>query len=119
MTSIHRARIEHPMAWRGSDIKGKDAIAFDLSARHAAALEELLHRNAALPLAEIGPAACRHPALDADLERLFEQVQGGRGIAIVRGFPVARHAPEEVGRMFWMLGAHLGRGVSQSALGNL
>jgi len=118
MTPVHRQRIDHPMAWRGSELS-KEEIAFDLSARHAAALEELLGRNAGRALGEIGAAECRHPALDADLERLFAELQVGRGIAIVRGFPVAGRAPEDVGRMFWMLGAHLGVGVSQSALGNL
>ena len=27
MTPIHNAHIDHPMAWRGGDIKGKDEIA--------------------------------------------------------------------------------------------
>jgi len=41
MTPIHRALIDHPMAWRGSDLR-KDDIAFDLTTRHVAGLEEVL-----------------------------------------------------------------------------
>ena len=62
---------------------------------------------------------CRHPALDADLEKVFDEIQEGRGIVIVRGIPVAGHSVDEVSRLFWALGAHLGRGVSQSALGDV
>jgi hypothetical protein len=65
------------------------------------------------------PADCRHPALDTDLERVFTEIQEGRGIVIVRGVPVAAHSVENVGRMFWALGAHFGRGVSQSAIGDV
>jgi hypothetical protein len=113
--------IDHPMAWRGADIPSKEAIAFDLSARHAAALAEVAARigKAGLALGQIEPLHCRHPALDADLERVFDEIQEGRGIVIIRGIPVAGHSVDEVSTMFWALGTHFGRGVSQSALGDL
>ena len=89
MTAIGTSPIDHRMAWRGSEIKGKDDIAFDLTARHAAALEEVLQRiNKTSALSDIAPEDCRHPALDADLERVFDELQEGRGIVIVRGIPV-------------------------------
>jgi len=37
----------------------------------------------------------------------------------MRGLPVAGHSVEDISTMFWALGAHFGRGVSQSALGDL
>jgi hypothetical protein len=121
MTPIHDARIDHPMAWRGCDIKDKDEIAFDLTRRHQMALEDVLLRvrKAGLALGEIEPTHCRHPALDADLEHVFDEIQDGRGIVIVRGIPVEGHSVDDVCTMFWTLGAHFGRGVSQSALGDV
>jgi hypothetical protein len=118
MSAIHTVPANHKMVWRGGDFT-KDDIAFDLTARHAAALEDVLHRVAKTDLADIAPADCRHPALDADLERVFDEIQEGRGIVIVRGIPVAGHSVEDVSGMFWALGAHFGRGVSQSALGDV
>ena len=108
------------MAWRGSDIK-KDDIAFDLTRRHTAALKELLDsfHQKGLTLGQILPQHCRHPALDADLARVFDEIQEGRGIVIIRGIPVDGHSVDEVSAMFWALGTHFGRGVSQSALGDL
>ena len=121
MTPIDCKPIDRKMAWRGSDISSKDAIAFDLTRSHVAALEDVLLRvrNAGLPLQEIGPEHCRHPALDAGLARVFDEIQDGRGIVIVRGLPVEGYSVEDVSTMFWAVGAHLGRGVSQSALGDV
>jgi hypothetical protein len=120
MTPIHRAQIDHPMAWRGAELR-KDDIAFDLSRRHAAALEEVLARvrETGLALGQIEPEHCRHPALDADFARIFDEIQKGRGIVIVRGIPAADHSDDEIATIFWALGTHFGRGVSQSARGDL
>src|SRR5215472_10932858 len=120
MTPIYPAQIDHPMAWRGSDISKED-IAFDLTKQQVGALEEILRklRKLGLQLGEIRAAHCRHPALDAAMERLFDEIQEGRGIIVLRGLPVEGHSVKDVGTMFWALGTHLGRGVSQSALGDL
>jgi TfdA family taurine catabolism dioxygenase TauD len=120
MTPILRDRIDHPMAWRGCDLSKED-ISFDLSQRHIAALEDVLLKicKAGLPLGEIRSEHCRHPVLDDDLKRVFDGIQEGRGIGIVRGLPVEGHSVEDISTMFWALGTHFGRGVSQSALGDL
>jgi len=109
-----------PMTWRGGDLR-KDDIAFDLSHTQAAALEDILLRvrKAGLAVADIKPEHCRHPALDADLARVFDEIQDGRGIAILRGVPVADHSADDVSAMFWAIGTHFGRGVSQSARGDV
>jgi hypothetical protein len=118
MTAIYSVPGNGKMTWRGGDFT-KDDIAFDLTARQAAALEDVLHRLRGKDLAGINLADCRHPALDSDLERVFDDLQEGRGIVVVRGIPVAGHSVDDVGRIFWALGAHFGRGVSQSAVGDV
>jgi hypothetical protein len=120
VTPIYSACIDCPMAWRGGDFS-KDDIAFDLSPRHVTALEDVLLKicGAGLALAQIRAEDCRHPALDRDLERVFEEVHEGRGIVIVRGVPVDAHSVDDIAAMFWAIGTHFGRGVSQSALGDV
>jgi hypothetical protein len=80
MTPIYRARIDHPMAWCGRGFS-KDDIAFDLTRRHVAALGDVLLevRGYGLALSQIRAEHCRHPALDRDLEQVFDEVQEGRG----------------------------------------
>jgi hypothetical protein len=87
MDATFPAFIDHPMAWRGSDIKGKDDIAFDLTRQQQAGLEELLGKFAKerLALGDIRLRHCRHPALDVPLARVFDEIQEGRGIVIIRG----------------------------------
>ena len=120
MTPIHNAHIDHPMAWRGRELS-KDDIAFDLTSRQAAALEDVLLKvgRQGVPLGRIHLEQCRHPALDRDLERVFDEIQDGRGIVIVRGIPVEAHSVDDIATMFWAIGTHFGRGVSQSALGDV
>jgi Taurine catabolism dioxygenase TauD, TfdA family len=109
-----------PMTWHGSDLR-KENIAFDLSRAQATALEDVLLRvrTAGLALANIKLEHCRHPALDDALAHVFNEIQDGRGIVILRGIPVANHSVEDVSTMFWAIGTHFGRGVSQSARGDV
>jgi len=118
MSAIHTVPADHKMVWRGGDFT-KDDIAFDLTARQRSALSDVLHRTAKSEIGDIEPADCRHPALDAALERVFDEIQEGRGIVVVRGIPVEGYSTDEVSRMFWALGTHFGRGVSQSAIGDV
>ncbi len=121
MTPMHREPITGPMAWRGSDFRGKDDIAFDLTAAHRGALEEVLAgiKRSGVALGDIGREHGAHPALDRDLQGVFEEIQHGRGIVIMRGIPVEGKSIEDVGKLYWAIGAHFGLGVSQSALGDL
>jgi hypothetical protein len=120
MTPQYKELLAGPMAWRGSELT-KEQVSIDLSARQVTALEDVLARieNAGLDLRQIAPEHARHPALDSPLAKIFDEIQHGRGIVIVRGFPVDRYSVEQVGKMYWAFGAHFGRGVSQSALGDL
>jgi Taurine catabolism dioxygenase TauD, TfdA family len=111
---------EGPMTWHGSDLH-KENIAFDFSHAQAAALEDVLLRvrMAGLAVADIKLEHCRHPALDDTLAHAFNEIQDGRGLVILRGIPVADHSVDDVSTMFWAIGTHFGRGVSQSARGDV
>ena len=118
MTPIHRAQIDHPMAWRGAELT-KDDIAFDLTSRHASALEDVLLRLRESRLARGDIQHCRHPALDRDFARSstrYSKAAASSSCAASRwpGIRLRRSA-----RFFWAIGTHFGRGVSQSARGDL
>jgi hypothetical protein len=75
------------MAWRGGDFS-KDDIAFDLSRKHVAALEDVLLRvrDASLALGQIRAEDCRHPALERNARpvvseiHIYENIGGRSGI---------------------------------------
>jgi hypothetical protein len=118
LTPIHQERIKHPSAWCGADFGGKDDLAFDLSPRHVSALEEILARTAQLPRDEIGREHCGHPALDTDLAGVYREIMRGRGLVVVRGFPVADHSIEEIERIYWAFCTHFGRLLSNNCFGH-
>src|SRR5262245_20390104 len=106
------------MAWRGRDIAGKDDLTFDLSSRNVAALESVLLRVAGMARDDLTREHCRHPGLDADLSRVYEDVIRGRGLAVVRGFPVDQHSVDETERIYWIFCTHFGNLLSNNSFGH-
>ena len=114
MTEIPEANL-----WRSADVDGIDAFAVDLAREGLAPLEEDARR-----LVDSGRAAETVTAAEIDigslgpaLDRLRDELLAGRGIALVRGFAVDRLTPAELEVVFWRIGLHLGRPVSQSVMG--
>jgi hypothetical protein len=109
----------HRQGWLGRDLD-RDALYWDLTPAHLAAIDELMARIEAkgLPFHQIRREDFSHPALDADLAAVLERIKTGPGLLIMRGFPVGKYAPERMQAVYWGIGAHFGRGCSQSADGD-
>lgn len=112
------APIRHRSAWAATDFAGKDDFAFDLAPRHVAALERATEAARGRALEAIGPDDFDLSSILDDVARLRDEILFGRGFVLVRGFPVAHHGLDTITTMYWGLGAHLGRAVSQSLMGD-
>jgi hypothetical protein len=93
----------------------------ELSQHHVDALMLALGRVKAqgLPLEAI---RLEHFALDPigeDVAAWRREVQRGRGLVLLRGFPVDRLSVDEIEFMYFGLGLHFGQPVSQSNMGDL
>ena len=117
-TAIYTERVTDPMTWTGADLTSKEDFAFDLSARNVAGLESILLATAKKDRDEITPADARHPDLDDDLARLYQDLMFGKGLACVRGFPVEQHSIEDLERIYWAFCTHLGYLVSNNSFGH-
>ena len=105
--------------WRRSDLPDTDSFAYDLTEDHLRVVIDAAERLAAegreaesieadeIPLGPLGPLA----------DEIRNELMGGRGLAIVRGFPVERLSEAEIELVFWGFGLRLGRPVSQSVMG--
>lgn len=120
MTEIRLDPIDHPAAWRADDIGSLDQISFDLERRHLDALEGALARvrRQGKALAGITGEDFAMPEIADELTALRDLLLHGRGLLLVRGWPVDRLTTDELGMIYWGLGTHFGKGVPQSAMGD-
>ena len=82
-----------------------------------AALRSLERRGLSWP--HFGREDFPLPTFSRDLSAVLEEIENGRGFALLRGFPVDRYTSEELQNLYWGIGAHLGRARYQNATGEL
>jgi len=82
-----------------------------------AALEGLRRRGVTWP--HFGREEFPLPTFARELADVSHELEHGRGLVLLRGFPVERYAPEDLKTVYWGLGAHLGHARYQNARGEL
>ena len=120
MTTAHTGQIDHPAAWRPSDFNSADDFAFDLEERHLDAIEEAMNAvvRAGKKLETLEDSDFAMPSIASELATVRRELTDGRGLVLMRGFPVEQYSVEEIGMIYWGIGSHFGQGTSQSRLGD-
>jgi hypothetical protein len=92
-----------------------------LSPAQLAELEAALHavRRRDLTLLRTSAEDFPLPTLASELQRIADELEHGRGFAVIRGIPVERYGETAAKAVFWGIGRHLGTPVSQNAAGHL
>src|SRR5882724_5186247 len=110
----------HRPAWSGSDIT-KAGVSRELTAAQWHAADELLRSAKArgLKLTDIKRADFDHPALNGALAGILHEIRTGRGIVILRGFPVDRYDLDDIERVYFGLGTHFGAANTQNTRGDV
>lgn len=120
MAGRQREIITDPGAWIGPEIQHDDTWIYRVDPAAVkeieAALAHVKRLGAKIPFtADAFPL----PRFSAKLDRILEEVENGRGFTLVRGIPRDRYTDEECELIYWGLGVHLGKPVSQNARGHL
>jgi hypothetical protein len=114
-----RRPIAGPFAWRGAEL-GDDWIR-PLPAGAPdeidAALRAVKARGLSWP--EITRAHFPLPQFAATLAEVSRELEHGRGFVRLRGLPAARYDEEDLRKIFWGIGTHLGTARYQNADGEL
>lgn len=116
-----RDPIVGPAAWAGADLADDRGWVQTLSAADVAEIDAAFRavRDRGLNFADVKAADFPLPGLAVKLTALLEQLEGGRGVALLRGLPVADYGDEEL-RLLWAgIGAHVGPLLPQSVDGKL
>ena len=113
--------ITHKGAWLGPDIQGggEDWI-HHLSAAALADLDAaLLHVQDAGLQIPFGKEDFPLTHCAAELAALLPEIQNGLGFCVLRGIPRDKYTDAECELLYWGLGVHIGRPVSQNDRGHL
>ncbi len=105
-------------AWTADELRADSGWTFDLSDAMIAALETRLSNLRSTPLDALTEADCALPALEPLAAAVRQQLEQGRGLALIRRLPAERWSEDDLARAYWILGAQIGVGVSQSYKGD-
>src|SRR5262249_61558089 len=119
-TPVFAAPIRHPSAWTVADFRSPGNYSVDLDAAQlrdiAAAVRRI--KAAGIDLAGLQREHFEVPSLRPVVEEILRQVEDGRGFVLLRQLPIEVYSKDDLGLIFWGIGTHLGRGLSQSVLGD-
>ena len=114
-----RTPLTGPSVWEGKDIENCRRWIRELTPDQIDELETALKAVRALPWREIKREDFPLPTLGDLLDDIADELENGCGIMKLKGFPVANHSEDDLRRMYWGLGTHLGTPVFQNRSGEL
>jgi hypothetical protein len=114
--------IDGPAAWRGCEIDLREEGVRVLSAEEVDEIDSALRylrRLGEVDFPDISPDTFPLPRLGRDLAGLGDELRYGRGFLLLRGLPRERWPLDDLARIYYGLGAHIGRPAPQSYFGEL
>lgn len=119
MTEILRHPVTDATAWRASDFKDEQEWIVALSPAHLNELRDAVAAPETNGTLGFGREALPLPSLGPILEELSDEIQNGRGFAVLRGLDISQYPLEELERLLWGIGTYIGAGIVQNADGDL
>jgi Taurine catabolism dioxygenase TauD, TfdA family len=110
-----------PSAWYGADMAKSEEWIYALSPREVGEIDAALAavKGKDLAILDVSRNAFPLPTLGTALDGIHDALLHGRGFALIRGIPRERYSKTDMATIFWSIGAHLGRAVSQNAKGHV
>ena len=119
--AIPAAALATPDAWEGPQMALRTDWKYLLSPSEIAELLAARERasDTGKPMLEWTREDFPLPTLAWVLREWLAELDRGRGFILVRGFPVDRHSEEVCTGVYWGIGLHMGRAISQNVDGDL
>jgi hypothetical protein len=105
--------------WYGKDLEQSGAWIRTLTEEHRAEIDAALTRVRHRPPFGFGRDDFPLPTTVALLAEVGEELENGLGAIRLRGLPVERYSDDDIRRIFWGLGRHLGTPLYQNARGEI
>lgn len=113
-----RDRITTPSAWTNRSIGGKAGLTHRFTDAQMTALDELLARTRHLKPQDVTRRDFDHPEIIGLGAWLDHTIRHGRGAVLLSGLGRETHSEEDMERIYWGIGTHLGDAAVQSMLGD-
>lgn len=110
--------ITTPNAWTNRTIGGKAGLTHRLTGPQLAAFDTLLAKTRHLEPQDVSRRDFDHPEVTALAAWLDQTIRHGRGAVLLSGLSRDTHSDEDMERIYWGLGTHLGDAATQSMLGD-
>ena len=120
ITAENRQPVRAYSAWRPADFPTPDAYSVTLTGAHFAAFDRALaaSRDAGRNAEDLTAPDFAVESIAGDVAAWRDEVLHGRGFVVLRELPRDRYTPDDLGMLFFGLGTHFGRAVSQSSMGD-
>ena len=120
-TAMLRTPLTGPAVWQGNDIANSTRWIRDLPASAIAELDAALQavKKKGLDWSQITRADFPLGSLDGFFSEITEELENGCGILKLRGFPVDRYHVDDLRKIYYGFGTHLGTPVFQNRSGEL
>ena len=120
MSAAFREHIAHPCAWKAEELRRDPSWIYELSPAEIAEIEAALKtvKKADVPLLGIRARDFPLPATARRMREISRQLEACRGIALLRGVPVARYDDADLEKIYWGLSVNLGVVIAQNTKGD-
>ena len=114
-------RVELPCAWYRQELEADKSWIWSFEKEHIEELDAALRlsQEKGLDIFEVTKEDFPLPSFGKILDALLDELEHGRGVVLMRGFPVERYNTDELRRLYWGMGAHMGTAESQNIDGEL
>ncbi len=109
---VYREIIDHPNAWTPDD--GVERFWRHLSPAELAAIDSAIAATRDIDPVKVGVEQFTNPEIVALTDEMRETIMHGSGVTILKGVTPDHYTEEDMKRLYWGLGSHLGRGLPQS-----
>ncbi len=114
-----REPIAGAAAWQGREMADHPRWRRDLTPAEIEEIDRGLRAVQGLPWREVTADNFPLPGMTHRFAEIAEELEEGSGMVKLRGLPVERYTPEELRRIWFAIGCHLGTPVFQNRRGEL
>ncbi len=120
MSEIQFYRPTGKSVWYGKDLAKSTEWTYQFTSAALAEIDRNLTevKKRGAKIEEITKADFPLTAMAEDMKALIQEVAKGRGFVVMRGLPRDKYSDEDLGLIYWGVGAHFGRPIIQSHQGD-